>query len=187
MHMNIKKLSGTTVYLDLVEEKDAEFICSLRNNPSLNNFLSKSTALPEIQRQWIRAYKTREAENKEYYFIIHRKDNDLPIGTIRLYDFLEHLKSFCWGSWILNENKTPSAAIESALLIYRLGFEILGFEQSQFDVRKDNQKVSAFHVKLGAVKVAENDLDIFYVFPKAQYHSLKTKYQKFLASPDSES
>ena len=185
--MKFENLSAKTIKFKLVEESDAEFICELRANPELNKHISQSSADIQAQRDWIRNYKMRETNNEEYYFIICRNDNNQRVGTIRLYDFKDNPKSFCWGSWILNENKTPSAAIESALLIYRLGFEILGFEQSHFDVRKDNQKVSAFHVKLGAVKVAENDLDIFYVFPKAQYHSLKTKYQKFLASPDSES
>ena len=60
-------------------------------------------------------------------------------GTIRVYDIIDN--SFCWGSWILDENKTTTAAIESALLIYKFGFEIMKFSRSHFDVRKDNSAI----------------------------------------------
>ncbi|MFX3935327.1 GNAT family N-acetyltransferase; N-acetyltransferase, partial [Streptococcus suis] len=88
------------------------------------------------QAEWIRNYKNRENNGEEYYFIIFRSDDQSPIGTVRLYDFHENPKSFCWGSWILNEHKTKYAAVESALLVYEAGFSTLGFEQSHFEVMK---------------------------------------------------
>ena len=111
--MKFENLSAKTIKFKLVEESDAEFICELRANPELNKHISQSSADIQAQRDWIRNYKMRETNNEEYYFIICRNDNNQRIGTIRLYDFKDNPKSFCWGSWILNENKTKFAAVES--------------------------------------------------------------------------
>lgn len=174
------KLEAKTTYLRLVEEKDASFICNLRNDNQLNTYISKSTADDEAQRQWIVNYKKREANGEEYYFIICRKSDELQIGTVRLYDFQTNPKSFCWGSWILNADKTKYAAVESALLVYEAGFYILGFEQSHYDVMKGNDKVHSFHLKMGAKKVSEDILNIYYTFPKKQHDINKNYYAKFL-------
>jgi RimJ/RimL family protein N-acetyltransferase len=152
-------LSLKTIRLRLVEPSDAEFILSLRLDQKYNSFLSKVDNDIESQRTWIRNYKEDEANKKQFYFIIERMDG-VACGTVRIYDLRSD--SFCWGSWILNENKTRYAAIESALLVYRYGFDILGFKKSHFDVMKGNSKVTDFHKKFGAVMVSEDsDNDYF--------------------------
>lgn len=173
-------LEAKTIYLRLVRKEDALFICSLRNNDQLNTYISKSTASEEAQREWIINYKQRESNGEEYYFIICRKSDDLQIGTVRLYDFRSDPKSFCWGSWILNENKTKYAAVESALLVYEAGFSTLGFDQSHYDVMKGNNKVHSFHLKMGAEKVSEDNVNVYYTFPKDQHVINKNHYAKFL-------
>lgn len=178
--MKFNNLSAKTINFKLVEESDAEFICDLRNNPELNKHISQSPSDVDAQRNWIRNYKSKEKANKEYYFIIRRNDNNHRIGTIRLYDFKEKPKSFCWGSWILNENKTRYAAIESALLVYKLAFEELDFEQSHFDVRKDNLGVHNFHMRLGAQHIDGNDLDNFYIYSAPKYFEILNEYKKFI-------
>ncbi|MEB6680158.1 GNAT family N-acetyltransferase [Acinetobacter lwoffii] len=178
--MQFKSLKAKTIHFKLVEENDAEFICSLRTNPDLNKHLSQSTALVEEQKLWIKNYKNRESKRLEYYFIIYRNDNNEKIGTIRVYDFKEDPRSFCWGSWILNANKTRYAAIESAMLVYKFAFEELGFEQSHFDVRKENVGVHKFHLRLGAMHIDGNELDNFYIYPAARYFDILSEYQDFL-------
>lgn len=173
-------LISSSVHLRLVEEIDAEFICYLRTNSELNQFISSSSTDIEAQKEWIRNYKAREAASSEYYFIICRNSDDLPIGTVRLYDFKENPKSFCWGSWILNENKTNSSALESALLVYEFGFQQLGFEQSHYDVMKGNDKVHSFHTKMGAKKIAEDSVNIYYHFLSEQHVLNKLRFQKYL-------
>ena len=173
-------LEGKTIKLKLVEEKDAEFICRLRSNESLNQYISRSNNNVEEQQQWIRDYKKREKKAIEYYFIIYKIEGNVPIGTVRLYDFRIKQKSFCWGSWILNENKTKYAALESALLVYKLGFEQMNFEQSHFDVMKGNVKVQEFHTRMGAKKTYEDDKNIYYLFKKLVYERDKLIYRNFL-------
>lgn len=178
--MNDFDLKASTIYFRLVSEDDAEFICSLRNDEKLNTYISSSTADVDAQRDWIKTYKIKEFLAQEFYFIICKNQDDQPIGTVRLYDFKESPKSFCWGSWILNENKTKYAAVESALLVYEAGFSTLGFEQSHFDVMKGNDKVHSFHLKMGAKKTSEDEINVYYIFPKTQYQQNKIHYKRFL-------
>ncbi len=173
-------LHASTIYLRLVSENDAAFIYGLRNNERLNTYISKSSTDVESQRIWILDYKNKERIREEFYFIICRHSDNQPIGTVRLYDFKENPKSFCWGSWILNENKTKYAAVESALLVYKAGFLFLGFEQSHFEVMKGNDKVHSFHLKMGAQKKSEDEKNIYYSFQKNQYEVNKLRYAKFL-------
>lgn len=153
------KLDSKTIRLRLVEEKDAGFILDLRLDDKYNQFLSGVTPDLQAQVNWIRSYKNEENLGFQYYFIIEKLDGT-PCGTVRVYDIKED--SFCWGSWILNEQKTHYSAIESAFLIYKFGFDYLNFEKSHFDVMKGNKKVISFHEKLGAKIVSEDDDNYYF-------------------------
>lgn len=157
------KLESKSVRLRYVEIEDAEFIIKLRLDEKYNAFISNTSSDVSAQREWIRKYKTDEKVGTQFYFIIERLDGT-PCGTVRIYDLRED--SFCWGSWILNEEKTRFAALESAFLVYRFGFEELKLGKSHFDVRKKNTKVISFHEKLGAVKTGEDDIDCFFEITK---------------------
>jgi len=158
------QLKSKTVMLRLVEESDAEFILALRTDSKYNQHLSQVTGSVSAQAEWIRKYKDDEKKKNQYYFIIERNADGVRCGTVRIYDIRED--SFSWGSWILNEDKTRFAALESAFLVYQFGFEILNFKKSHFEVRKENSKVLSFHEKMGAVKKDENDIEIFYEITK---------------------
>lgn len=176
----LEKISSKTIFFKLADVEDAEFILELRTNTEYNKHLSVTKASLTEQRKWLAEYKNREKEKKEFYFIIYRKDSDERIGTVRMYDFVDNIKSFCWGSWILNERKTASSALESALLVYKIGFYSLGFEQSHFDVRKDNGKVIAFHNKMGAIETSTNEIDIFFNYTKEKFEDKIQSFKKYL-------
>jgi RimJ/RimL family protein N-acetyltransferase len=152
-------LESKTIRLRLIEVSDAEFVLSLRLDARYNQFLSTVSSDINGQQQWIKQYKVDEVEGLQYYFIIERNDG-VPCGTIRVYDLKED--SFCWGSWILNEDKTRYAALESAFLIYKFGFEALGFRKSHFDVMKGNDRVVSFHKKMGAIQVGEDKCNYYF-------------------------
>lgn len=157
------RINSKSILIRLVEEEDAEFILSLRLSQDLNSFLSKVDTDVEGQRNWIKCYKKDEAKKKQYYFIVERLDG-VRCGTVRLYDFTKD--SFAWGSWILNKDKTRYAAIESAFLVYKFGFDVLGFNKSHFEVMKGNDRVIAFHEKMGAIKVEEDIANIYFEITK---------------------
>lgn len=152
-------LESKNIRLRFVEDSDAEFILSLRLNDLYNTFLSSVNPDVEDQKKWIRKYKDDERNGIQYYFIIERLDGT-PCGTVRIYDIRND--SFCWGSWILNENKTRYAALESAFLVYEFGFKQLGFKKSHFDVMKGNKKVIQFHTRIGAVKTSEDEINYYF-------------------------
>ncbi|KAA6177388.1 GNAT family N-acetyltransferase [Pseudomonas marginalis] len=165
-------LESKTVRLRLIEESDAGFVLKLRLDNNYNQFLSSVNPSVEAQRDWINKYKGEEQKGVQYYFIIERLDG-VPCGTVRLYDFKGN--SFCWGSWILNEDKSRYAALESAFLVYRFAFENLKFEKSHFDVRKGNDRVISFHEKMGAIKTGETELDFLFEITKEAVNQTRVR------------
>lgn len=171
-------LEYKTVRLRLVEVADAAYILSLRLDSKYNNFLSSVSPDLESQVAWIERYKLDEAAGKQFYFIIERLDG-VACGTVRVYDLRSD--SFCWGSWILDESKTRYAAIESALLVYRFGFDVLGFSKSHFDVMKGNDKVISFHEKMGATQVSEDSANYYYEISQDSVTQTETYFSRILA------
>jgi len=167
-----------TTRLRLVEVNDAHFILSLRLDKKYNRYLSAVNTDVESQRKWIEAYKIQEKNNQEFYFIIEKLDGT-PCGTVRIYDIKKD--SFCWGSWILNADKSRYSAIESALLVYQFGFNTLKFEKSHFDVMKENKAVISFHKKMGAIQVDESEDSYFYNIDKQSVDIFKEKVRKIIA------
>jgi RimJ/RimL family protein N-acetyltransferase len=149
----------------------------MRQNEAKTKYLSKVNGNVEVQKEWIANYKQREEDRKEFYFVIESK-NEQKLGLVRMYDFQND--SFCWGSWLIKEDALKTTAIESALQIYEFGFYGLKFEKSHFDVRKGNDKVTAFHQRFGAKIVDEDELDYFFNFEKNDYKITKEKYKRYL-------
>ena len=168
---------GKNINMRTVTTEDAEFIYNMRQNQNKTKYLSKVTGTVESQKEWIKNYKQREEEKKEFYFVIESKDKE-KLGLVRMYDFQD--ESFCWGSWLIKEDAPKSTAIESALQIYEFGFYSLGFEKSHFDVRKENDKVIAFHQRFGAKIIDEDELNYFFNFEKSDYEITKEKYKRYL-------
>lgn len=156
-------LVSKSIRIRLVEEGDAAFVLSLRLDDNYNQFLSKVSANIDAQRDWIKEYKKDEVAEKQFYFIIEKLDGT-PCGTVRIYDLRED--SFCWGSWILNQDKTRFAAIESALLVYEFGFNYLKLNNSHFEVMKENKKVISFHEKFGAKCISEDNDNFYFTISK---------------------
>lgn len=161
------------IILRLAEPSDAAFILSLRLDPTINKYLSQVEDNEIKQREWLQQYKKREIEGSEFYFIIERSDKK-KCGTVRIYDLQED--SFSWGSWILNEDKTRYAAVESALLVYEWGFEKLGYAQSHFEVMKGNTGVIKFHRRMGAEVVGEDSLNFYFRMQKSDVQSFRDQF-----------
>ena len=138
----------------LIEPEDAAYVHSLRNNPAYNSHLSKVTETIDDQRTWIEEYKSREAHGQEFYYVIEWKDGT-RCGLVRLYNI--EAASFIWGSWILDENKTRKAALESAILSFGISFEALGMVETH---RIDGQ--------------------IFFAYPRARFDADQEAYLSIL-------
>ena len=173
----LELIKGPNLTLRLIEPNDAAFVFGLRTNPLYNQNLSAVRGTVDDQRRWIEAYKDREAERSEFYYVIERKDGT-PCGVVRLYDI--DANSFTWGSWILDANKPPKAALESAVLIYQIAFDLLDLESARFDVRGENGTTLKFHRRFGATETHQTQTDVFFTYPHSQYQADRESYMMVL-------
>jgi RimJ/RimL family protein N-acetyltransferase len=137
-------IEGDAFRLRPISHLDAKFVVDLRNDKALNKYLHKSSSSIEDQILWIYNYYDRY---NDYYFVIERRKNGNPEGLISVYDIDFPSKCGEWGRWILRKNSL--AAVESALLIYRVSFEFLGLKNVYCRTIATNEKVVSFHDSCG--------------------------------------
>jgi RimJ/RimL family protein N-acetyltransferase len=172
-----ERVVGPNLVLRLIQPCDADYLHGLRTNPAYNTHLSQIRGSADHQRRWIEAYKTREAAGDQLYYVIERRDG-ARCGVVRLYDI--GADRFTWGSWILDAGKPRKAALESAVLVYVIGFELLGLRKAVFEVRRDNANTLAFHERFRATRTREDPQDIFFEYPRSQFETDKPAYMALL-------
>ncbi|NIF23029.1 GNAT family N-acetyltransferase [Candidatus Pantoea multigeneris] len=157
----MKSKTGKTIKLRMVEVSDYAFIHSLRVAPEKNKFLSAVDDNPELQKAWLQKYKQREQNGEEFYFIIERLDNQEMVGTMRAYDVDPERMSIRCGSWILNDNKTLTSAVESILLTWDFMREH-HFKYLIVDARKEHVSALRFIRKISHRYYGEDETNFFY-------------------------
>lgn len=146
------------LYARLVKEDDVDFVLELRTNKELTKHIHQTENNREQQIQWLREYKNREAEGKEYYFIFFR--NGQPVGFNRMSSRSE-LYAIS-GSWLCKPGIEPWIPIAINFLFNDIVFEILNIQLVICDVRKANKMVNKYHLMIGDIKIHESDIDNFY-------------------------
>jgi RimJ/RimL family protein N-acetyltransferase len=133
-------LTGLAFRLRPICDDDAEFVVGLRTNPKLNQYLHAISGDRGDQLAWMREYYKRP---DDYYFVVETKDTAAPEGVISVYDV--HTRDACaeWGRWVLRPGSM--AAVESAWLVYRVAFELLGLERVYCRTVAENRAVVSFH------------------------------------------
>lgn len=159
------EISKYGLHCRLVNEDDAAFIIRLRSDEKRGRFIHATDDSVEVQRDWIKSYKKREAEGKEYYFIY---DIDgVPFGVNRIYDVHDN---FCTeGSWVCLPLEDSSKSIASALIIRDLIFEYFEFEYDLFNVSVGNNKVKKFHKICGATIISETPEEYSFKLRREDY------------------
>lgn len=159
------------VVLELVTEKDAQFIIDLRSGKKGKHI---SYTEPDILKQvsWIEQYKIREQNNLEYYFIVKDVDGN-KWGTTRLYNF--NNDQFEVGSWVFLDDSPAGIAIKGDIATREIAFEQLGFDICKFDVRKANKTVLRYHYGYKPVLVAEDELSFYFELNKQAFYKQRDK------------
>lgn len=170
----VSLVRGRNIVLNNVQVEDAEFIHALRLDPGRSRFLSPLDGGVEEQREWIRRYLASEGQA---YFVI-RDTSMQRLGTVRVYDAIGD--SFSWGSWILVEGAPATAAIESAVLVYRLATAEWGFRSAHFKVHRANTSVLAFHEKFGAQRISQAADEVHLRIELAQIERSLQRYARYL-------
>lgn len=160
----------------LVNEEDVRFILSLRADKWLTRFIHQTDNDEQKQREWLREYKKRESEGKEFYFIYSKEG--IPFGLNRIYNI--HNGSCTSGSWLCVPGTQVADSISTALINRDIMFGILGLKEDNFDVRKGNKKVQKFHIMTGSVKTGETELDILYRATPESHEKGKKRIMKLL-------
>ena len=150
----------------LVDERDVDYILSLRTNKNLTRFIHQTDNDREKQIEWIRSYKTRERDGREYYFIYLL--NGKPVGLNRIYNIFEYYGTI--GSWICNPDNEAEVSLATYILMFDLLFDHIKLDITIFDVRKENKHVWKLHKMLGALSVGESDIDYYFTLNKETYY-----------------
>lgn len=142
---SIQSIEGKAFRLRPVEMRDAAFIVWLRVQENLSRYVNPISGNLEDQERWIANYLARD---NDYYFIIERITDGRQEGAISLYDVhAEGEGTAEWGRWVLRPGSL--AAVESALLIYRYAFEVLGLKKTHCRTVAANTRVVSFHDSCG--------------------------------------
>jgi RimJ/RimL family protein N-acetyltransferase len=143
------RVEGHAFALRPVERKDAGFIVELRSgDPSRTRFLHPVPPSVGLQEEWLDRYFERK---DDYYWVVERRGSGAREGLIGIYDLDPHARIAEWGRWVLQPRSL--AAVESALLIYRTAFDILGLGSVHCITVADNGPVVSFHDSCGLPKV----------------------------------
>jgi len=178
---SLARIEGPNLTLRLIRPEDADYVHALRSDPAYSRHISKVRGTAEDQRRWIEGYKAREADLRELYYVIERKDG-IRCGLVRLYDI--GADSFTWGSWILDHNKTRKAALESAMLSYGVGFDRLDLSFANIDVRISNTHAEAFYRRLGLTEIRRDAQDIYLTYPRSRFEADRARYLAILEAED---
>lgn len=135
---------GEAFQLRPVHASDAEFIYSIRTDPVLSEFIGETRDGLDGQKEWLAAY---ESQDGDFYFIVEKARGAIPVGTIGIYDIDFKSKSAEWGRWLIMPGS--SAAVESALLLYRFAFNVLKLEHVYCRTVVENCAVHSFHSSCG--------------------------------------
>ena len=173
----IARVEGPNLTLRLIEPEDADYVQNLRTDPTYNRHLSEVRGTVENQRRWIEGYKARETEGREFYYVIERKGGT-RCGLVRLYDIGD--ESFTWGSWILDANKPRKAALESASLIYRIAFDLIGLRRAEFEVDQNNQNTLLFHRRFGARETHSDEHNVYFVYERDTFEKDQAAFLKII-------
>ncbi len=178
---NLRKIIMKSKNLNVcyVNESDADFILSLRNDKNLGKYLSVTDNSLYNQINWIKNYKNKEKKGEEYYFKAFDSEGDL--GFFRLYNIDKENKVLTFGSFIMKNNHPKYAAIESMILAMEFAFKKLKMKKVLLDVRVKNEVAKNFYNRFGFKKIDENDLDEFYELTREDYDELfANNYKNFL-------
>lgn len=159
----------------LVEEADASFIVALRTDSLLSKHLHATSTDIELQKEWIKAYKKREEDKKEYYFISETYNNE-RLGLNRLYNFAND--TFELGSWIFKKGIDESIPILADIKVRDFAYDELGFAKCRFEVRKENKVVVRYHQLYKPTLVEEDEANFYFELTNDTYKSNKDKILK---------
>ena len=155
-----------------VDVSDVDFVLSLRSDKELTKYIHQINNDRDAQIAWIKGYKEREREGKEYYFIFSK--DGVEYGLERIYDVTND--SYTHGSFLFKPNAPIGMSSLCDIITREVGFDVLGIPRNLFDVRKENKNVLHYHKTFNPTFLYETELDYFFELSKENFDKNKQKY-----------
>ncbi|MFL5339445.1 MAG: GNAT family N-acetyltransferase [Gemmataceae bacterium] len=172
-------LAGHAFALRPIRLSDAALVVELRADADRTRHLNSITQTVTAQEAYLAAYLTRE---NDYYFVIEDRATGRAEGLIGLYGVDPQAGRGEAGRWILRHGSL--AAVESALLIYRVAFERLQLDEVLCLTTTDNTRVVSFHDSCGLERrnVRPRDVQIGERWCDRQEHVLTRQHWPTVAA-----
>jgi N-acetyltransferase len=158
MEIDISKLDGKYVYLELLQDHHIPQLRKLAKNEKIWEYtrtLLINDSYDDQFDKYINAALDSRNTGCQFSFVIHNKNNKEIIGMTRYYRVEPAHKRLsigytwylpqCWGS---AENK------ECKLLLLQYAFETLGFQRVEFEVAHQNERSQKAVEKIGGTREA---------------------------------
>jgi len=164
------------IILKTVEEEDAELIIAFRTDRKKSRFISSTNNDIELQKEWIRNYKKKEKENKEFYFIAIDESGE-KYATYRVYNIEQDICEI--GSWVSKPGyANANNSIKVDIIMKEFVFEFLGYEKLKFEVNKNNRSVLRYHKLFAPDIIGEVDESIKFVLTKQNFYKNRNRFLK---------
>lgn len=165
------------IHVRLVDEGDAEFIVMLRTDSRLGKYISSTDNDVDKQKNWIKAYKSREIAGLEYYFIFEKPLGN-RLGVSRIYNIAE--STFETGSWVFKRDAPFGAAFLGDIICHEIAFELFPDKVNIHDIKKDNFGVNKYAEEFHPILISETDDQRRFKNTKENYTLYKDQYLKKL-------
>lgn len=163
------------MFARLVVPEDAETIIALRSQHSAR-FMSTVDAVVENQKAWLRAYKERERQGLDYYFL-YFVDGE-PVGLNRVYNIKKD--SFVGGSFVFKTGCAFELPILATVMQLDLAFNVLNLTVCFANIHKDNKKALKFNLLLGSDLIYDDATENFLLLTKNNFNTYFSKFEHLL-------
>ncbi|NQW37110.1 MAG: GNAT family N-acetyltransferase [Flavobacteriales bacterium] len=147
-------LKGENIYLRALEPEDLDFLFAIENDENL--WEVSGTQMPFskfILKQYLEQAHLDIYQAKQLRLVISKKNEDLPIGLIDLFDFDPQHKRAGIGIVITENNQGQGFAKDALETLIKYCFSTLQLHQIYANILEDNHKSISLFTQQGFEKV----------------------------------
>ncbi|KAA6323618.1 hypothetical protein EZS27_026962 [termite gut metagenome] len=171
------KLEKYGLHVRLVNEDDAAFIVELRTDYKLGKYINATENNIEKQKEWIREYKKREKEGRDYYFIFF--SDGKFCGVNRIYNIT--IDSFTTGSWVFSSEAPIGSSILANIITREIAYKLFSCKKHLFDVKRANTNVNRYHATFKSTLLYQDELTNYYICSEENFEKYKNIHLRMFA------
>ena len=166
---NLKHIASNYLSLSPITLEDNSFIFSLRHQKE-GIYLKAPPVTLEQQIAYYHTYLDKYHQGEEIYYKIYDNVQERYCGVVRLTELHDQFY-FNWQSLIVDPLCSPQIGIDIMMVIYSVGFEVLGREMcGPWVVDRHNLKTMKIHHYMDLTENIKSDQEYFYLqVPRARF------------------